>query len=50
MIKDNQKLALLTGAAGVLGSAAARGLVADGYRVVMVDIDGNQLEALAREI
>ena len=50
MIKDNQKLALLTGAAGVLGSATARGLIADGYRVVMVDIDGNQLEALAREI
>ena len=50
MIQDNQKLALLTGAAGVLGSVIARGLIADGYRVVMVDIAGNQLEALAQEI
>ena len=50
MTRDNQKLALLTGAAGVLGSETARGLAADGYRVVMVDIEAEKLEALAREI
>jgi 3-oxoacyl-[acyl-carrier protein] reductase len=50
MIRDKQKLALLTGAAGILGSETARGLVADGYRVIMVDIDAKQLEALAQEI
>lgn len=50
MIRDKQKLALLTGAAGTLGNEAARGLVADGYRVIMVDLDGKRLEALAQEI
>lgn len=50
MTRDNQKLALLTGAAGVLGSETARGLAADGYRVIMVDLDSKQLEALAQEI
>jgi len=50
MTRDNQKLALLTGAAGVLGSETARGLAADGYRVVMVDIEGEKLEALAQQI
>lgn len=50
MTRNNQKLALLTGAAGVLGSETSRALAADGYRVVMVDLDGNQLEALAQEI
>jgi 3-oxoacyl-[acyl-carrier protein] reductase len=50
MIRDNQKLALLTGAAGVLGSETARGLAADGYRVVMVDLEEEKLAALAQEI
>jgi len=50
MTHDNQKIALLTGAAGVLGSETARGLAADGYRVIMVDIDQKQLETLAQEI
>ena len=50
MTRDNQKLALLTGAAGVLGSETARGLAADGFRVIMVDLDGERLEALAKEI
>jgi 3-oxoacyl-[acyl-carrier protein] reductase len=50
MTPNNRKLALLTGAAGVLGSETARGLAAEGYRVVMVDLDGNQLEALAQDI
>ena len=50
MTPDKQKLALLTGAAGVLGHETARGLAADGYRVIMVDLDGNKLETLARDI
>ena len=50
MTRDNQKIALLTGAAGVLGCETARGLAADGYRVVMVDLDRKQLDVLAREI
>ena len=50
MTRDNQKIALLTGAAGVLGGETARGLAADGYRVVMVDLDRKQLDVLAREI
>ena len=50
MTRNHPKLALLTGAAGVLGSATARGLADDGYRVIMVDLDGRQLEALAQEI
>ncbi|MBT8364006.1 MAG: SDR family oxidoreductase [Deltaproteobacteria bacterium] len=50
MTLNNRKLALLTGAAGVVGSETARGLAAEGYRVVMVDLDGNQLEALAQDI
>ena len=50
MTHDKQKLALLTGAAGVLGRETARGLAADGYRVIMVDLDGKKLETLAQEI
>jgi len=50
MTRDKQKLALVTGAAGVLGRETARGLAADGYRVIMVDIDDKQLEALALDI
>ena len=44
MTHDNQKLALLTGAAGVLGRETARGLAADGYRVIMVDLDGKNVD------
>ena len=50
MTDDKQKIALVTGAAGVLGLETARGLAADGYRVVMVDLDQNRLETLAQEI
>ena len=50
MTHDNPKLALLTGAAGVLGSETARALTADGFRVIMVDLNRKRLEALAQEI
>jgi 3-oxoacyl-[acyl-carrier protein] reductase len=50
MTRDKQKLALVTGAAGVLGRETARGLAVDGYRVIMVDIDDKPLEKLALDI
>jgi len=40
----------VTGAAGVLGRATTSGLIADGYRVILVDLDSKRLEALARQI
>ena len=43
-------MALVTGAAQELGLATARRLAADGYRVVMVDRQGNRLQAAAAEI
>ena len=38
------KLALVTGAAGVLGFATAKRLSEEGMRVVLVDIAGERLE------
>ncbi len=40
------KVALVTGAAGVLGFATARALAADGMKVVLADIDGERLREL----
>jgi len=50
MKHDNEKLALVTGAAGVLGAATVKTLAADGYRVVLVDLDQDRLDTLADEI
>jgi 3-oxoacyl-[acyl-carrier protein] reductase len=50
MKPDKEKLALVTGAAGVLGSATARLLTADGYRVILVDLDDKPLHELAAGI
>jgi 3-oxoacyl-[acyl-carrier protein] reductase len=47
---DTQKLALVTGAAGVLGLAITRDLIELGYRVVMMDIDADRLDQLAAEL
>lgn len=44
------KLALVTGAAGVMGLATTRFLIEDGFRVVMADIAGPQLKSLAVEV
>ncbi|MGI9536487.1 MAG: SDR family NAD(P)-dependent oxidoreductase, partial [Desulfocapsaceae bacterium] len=44
---DEQKLALVTGASGVLGLATVRALIDDGYRVIMVDLDQEKLESQA---
>lgn len=50
MMHDKEKLALVTGAAGSLGSATARALAAVGYRVILVDLDQKPLDHLADAI
>lgn len=42
---SEKKVALVTGALGVLGKAIASGLLDDGYRVVFVDLDQEKLDA-----
>jgi 3-oxoacyl-[acyl-carrier protein] reductase len=44
------RVALVTGAAGPMGAAAARALAAAGCRVALVDLPGPKLEAAAAEI
>jgi 3-oxoacyl-[acyl-carrier protein] reductase len=45
-----QRVAIVTGAAGGLGSAMSRRLVADGLRVAVADIAGSRAPELAAEI
>lgn len=47
MVSLDGKLALVTGAAGVVGLAVTEALIEDGLRVVMVDLDGARLAELA---
>jgi 3-oxoacyl-[acyl-carrier protein] reductase len=42
--------ALITGAGGTMGAATARKLVADGYRVALVDVAENAVKRLASEL
>lgn len=44
------QVAVVTGGAGGLGKAAAARLVADGARVVLVDVDGDALSRAATEV
>lgn len=44
------KVAVITGAAGSIGAAAARRFVAEGARVVLADLDRPALDALAAEL
>jgi NAD(P)-dependent dehydrogenase (short-subunit alcohol dehydrogenase family) len=46
----DDKIALITGAAGSIGAATARRFVAEGARVVLADLDGGVLAALAQEL
>ena len=47
MVSLEGKLAMVTGAAGVVGQAVTQSLIEDGMRVVMVDLDQGRLDALA---
>ncbi len=47
---STKRLSVLTGAAGVIGFAVARRFVADGYRVIMIDISRGQLRRNASAI
>jgi NAD(P)-dependent dehydrogenase (short-subunit alcohol dehydrogenase family) len=44
------EVALITGAAGDIGTATARRLGRDGTRVVLADLDGGAVETLARQL
>jgi len=50
MARLDSKVALITGAAGSIGAATARQFVAEGARVVLTDLDQQQLDALAAEL
>ena len=43
----SEKLALVTGAAGVVGLAVSEALVEDGLKVIMVDLNAERLAELA---
>jgi 3-oxoacyl-[acyl-carrier protein] reductase len=47
---QQRKIAFVTGAAGALGAAIARALVAGGHRVVIADANAAGLEELGREL
>ena len=44
------KTCIVTGGAGSLGFASARALVAEGAKVMLVDLDGERLAEAAREL
>ncbi len=51
MTEDGQgRVAVVTGAAGTMGMAAARRLAADNYKVALLDIAADRLAALAKEL
>ncbi|WP_319560734.1 SDR family NAD(P)-dependent oxidoreductase [Marispirochaeta sp.] len=49
-MSEAKKIALVTGAAGTMGKAVAQGLIADGYRVVLADINKEALDQTAKEL
>ncbi len=50
MAKQAKRNALITGAAGGMGTAIAKALLAENFRVVLVDRDGSRLAALQEEL
>jgi 3-hydroxy acid dehydrogenase/malonic semialdehyde reductase len=50
MTNTQQGNAVLTGAAGGMGTAVGKALIQAGYKVVLVDRDHNKLETLTREL
>ena len=47
---EEQKIAMITGAAGVLGKATAKVLLEEGMKVVLADIDKEGVERLSAEL
>lgn len=47
---DQERLSVVTGAAGALGAAVSRRLAAEGHRVLMMDVDAERLDAETRGI
>ena len=47
---DDQQVAVITGGAAGIGEAIARRLSADGFMIVIADLDGGRAEALATDI
>ena len=47
---ERKRLSVVTGAAGVLGAAVSRRLVAEGHRVLMMDVAAERLDAEAHAI
>jgi NAD(P)-dependent dehydrogenase (short-subunit alcohol dehydrogenase family) len=43
-------VAFITGGAGAIGRASARALAREGWRVVLADLDGGELEHVAADI
>ncbi len=50
MTDTKSRLALVTGAAGTMGDAIARQLVADGHRVIALDLDAGRMSRLAGDL
>ena len=44
------RIAMITGAAGTMGTAVARGLADEGVKIVLADLKRGPLEKLAREL
>jgi 3-oxoacyl-[acyl-carrier protein] reductase len=50
MKDETRRVAFVTGAAGALGGAIARGLLEQGHRVALLDADRGAVEALGRKL
>jgi NAD(P)-dependent dehydrogenase (short-subunit alcohol dehydrogenase family) len=49
-LRLDDRIAIITGAAGLIGSALTRGFAGNGAHVIMVDLDGEGLARLAEDI
>lgn len=49
-MEDKNQLAMVTGAAGVLGFAIAKMFIKNNYRVILVDLDQGRLDEISNEL
>jgi 3-oxoacyl-[acyl-carrier protein] reductase len=49
-MEENNHLAMVTGAAGVLGLAIAKSFINNNYRVVLIDLDQGKLDEISDEL